>query len=287
MKLWHKLAKLPFGWRLLVKLLILAFVVLAVLFPHPVILVRELQHLRNPDALIQPDLPALKEISLEIDRLLATNTAPQAEFKVVERFVYQKIRYQYDWYNWGNLDYWPTAAEVWEKKKEDCDGRAVLAASILRARGHKDVRLVANVNHVWVAVGTNELMGPQADKNFQRVDGKVKLTLPKFKTLMDTLAMVCKFPVPRSLILFFTAVVLLYHPCLHLGGFFLTSTVGLSGLMLLLNWGELYLNRDADNLTVNLLCALGLLVLAAVLAKFMPRWLRMWQGRRGRAASAA
>ena len=278
--LWEKLARLRFPWRASLKLLLFGLVTLAVLYPHPVLLVKQIQHLADVESLIQPDLPAMAEINRDINQLLPTNATPQKEFQTVERYVYQKIKYQYDWYNWGNLDYWPTAAEVWERQREDCDGRAVLAASILRARGFKTARIVANLNHVWVAVDKEELMGPQADKNFRREGGKVILSLPAFKTLLDTLAQLSKFPVLRSLIIFFAAVGLLYHPCRNLTGFFATTTVGLVGFGLLLDWSGMQLSGESKGVDFNFIAGVALLAATALLTLLMDRILARWPAMR-------
>ena len=269
--LWEKLARRRLLARTILKFLLLGLVTLVVLYPHPVLLVKQVQHLADVESLIQPGLPAMAGINRDIDKLLPTNAPPQKEFQAVERYVYQKIKYQYDWYNWGNLDYWPTAAEVWERKREDCDGRAVLAASILRARGFKTARIVGNLNHVWVAVDQAELMGPQADKNFRREGDKVVLTLPAFKTLLDVLAQWSKFPVLRSLVIFFTAVGLLYHPCRNVTGFFVITTVGLTGFGLLLDWSGMQLAGESKGVDFNFVAGIVLLAATALLALGMNR----------------
>ena len=279
--MWNKLAALRFHWRLLVKLALLAVVVVEVLFPHPVLFYRELQALWNPEPLIQTNFAALPEINRAIDALLATNTPALTEFKAVERFVYQRIQYQYDWVNWGNFDYWPTAEECWARGREDCDGRAVLAASILRARGHTNARLVANLNHVWVAVGDVELMGPQAEKNFRRVGNQTVITLPGLKTLMEWGGQLSVFPALRALILFFTVAVLLYHPCRHVAGFFVVSTTGLCGYVLLFEWSKLRLNREITGVDVNCIGGVLLLAAAVLLALAMPRVLARMVGPTG------
>ncbi len=270
-ELWDRLARAGFPGRVSLKLLLFGLVTLFVLYPHPVYLIKQVQHMADVESLIQPSLPAMAEINRAIDKLLPTNSTPQKEFQIVERFVYQKIKYQYDWYNWGNLDYWPTAAEVWDRQREDCDGRAVLAASILRARGFKTARIVANLNHVWVAVDKAELMGPQADKNFRREGDRVILSLPALKTLLDTVAQLSKFPVLRSLIIFFTAVGLLYHPCRNVSGFFVTTTVGLVGFGLLLDWSGMQLAGESKGIDFNFVAGIALLAVAALLALSMNR----------------
>ena len=270
MNMWDKLAALRRPWRSLVKITIFAAVLVEVLFPHPVLLWREVWTLQNPEPLIQTNFAAMPEINRAIDALLATNTTALTEFKAVERFVYQRIKYQYDWVNWGNFDYWPTAEVVWERQREDCDGRAVLAVSILRARGHTEARIVANINHVWVAVGDTELMGPQADKNFRRVGNKTVITVPGVKTLEDWIKQLSVFPALRALVISFTAIVLLYHPCRHVTGFFVVSTIGLCGYVLLFEWSKLRMNREITGLDSNFFLGLLLILTATVLAKAMP-----------------
>ena len=263
------------------KLALFAFVVLFALYPNPVLLVRQISHLLDTESLIQPDLPAMPEINRAIDQMIATNTPPLAEFKAVERFVYRRIQYQYDWHGWWNLDYWPTAAEVWERQREDCDGRAVLAVSILRARGYPEARLVANLQHVWVAVGTNELMGPMADKNFRREGGqmvngklvgaKTVITLPEFKTLLDSLAMTCKFPAWRVVLMLVTLLWLVFHPATDHGRFTLLCAFTLAGYALFLDWCVRRMDRDNAGFDGNFPVAALLIVGALVFAWRSPK----------------
>ena len=236
------------------------------LYPNPVLLLRQLGHYLDTESLIQPHLPAMPEINREIDQLIATNAPALTELKAVERFVYRRIAYQYDWHGWWNLDYWPTAAEVWERKREDCDGRAVLAASILRARGHADARLVANLQHVWVAVGTNELMGPMADKNFRREGGKTVITFPALKTLLDSLAMTCKFPAWRVVLMLVTLLALLFHPSADTGRFAVLCAVMLAGYAVFIDWCVRRTDRDAAGFDWNFPVAASLILGSFVIA---------------------
>ncbi len=273
---WRWLAGLPFARRVAAKFLLLAAVILFVLYPNPGLFIRQLGHYLDTESLIQPNLAAMPEINREIDQLLATNAPALTEFKAVERYVYRRIPYQYDWHGWWNLDYWPTAAEVWERKREDCDGRAVLAASILRARGHAEARLVANLQHVWVAVGTNELMGPMADKNFRRegskmVDGKLVgaktvITLPAFKTLLDSLAMTCKFPAWRVVFLMLAVLALIFHPATDGSRFAGLCAVMLTGYVLFLDWCVRRVDHDSAGFDWNLPAAAVLVLGALVFA---------------------
>lgn len=272
--MWDTLAESSFPARVTVKCVLFVIVLGMVLFPHPVLFVRHVDHFRHHDALIQPDLPAMPEINAAINKFLPTNATPKQEFAAVERYVYRTIKYQYDWYNWGNLDYWPTAAEVWERKREDCDGRAVLAASILRSRGYKDARLVANLNHVWVAVADTEIMGPQAEKNLARVGDKIVVTLPGWRTFIDVVGQISAFPVLRSLILLFTGTLLLYHPCRHKGGFCFVTALGCIGFVFLYEWSHLRMQGDFPGFPLNFFLGSALLLASAITALVMPLFLK-------------
>ncbi len=268
--MWNALAEASAPARFVVKCFLFVLVLVVVLFPHPVLFVRHIDHFRHHDALIQPDLPAMPDINAEINKTLPTNATPKQEFAAVERYVYKTIKYQYDWYNWGNLDYWPTAAEVWERKREDCDGRAVLAASILRSRGYKDARLVANLNHVWVQVDGQEIMGPQPEKNLRREGDKIVVTLPGMATLLDTFAQLSAFPALRSLIIILTATLLMYHPCRHKGGFCFVAALASAGFLFLYEWSSLWMRHELVGIPLNFFLGMALLLASVVAALVMP-----------------
>lgn len=271
---WDWLERLRLLPRWIVKTLLLSGIVLFVLYPNPVRLVQQIQHLSNVESLIQPDLPELVAINAEITSNLKTNATRKEEFRAVEAYVYSHIRYEYDWFNWGNLDYWPTAREVLERKREDCDGRAVLAASILRARGFHTANVVGNLQHVWVTVDHAELMGPQPDRNFQRVDGKVVVTLPQWQTILASTAMINKFPALRCVVILLTVLVLAYHPCRSLTGFLGLSVAGLLGFVVFLDWSNRYEPRLGGSEIGLLATALGLLGFTWIAALLAHRWLR-------------
>jgi hypothetical protein len=276
--MWQSLADSSLPARFVIKTLLFVVVLGAVLFPNPVLLVRQIGHFRNHDALIEPNMAAMKDINAEIDKLMPTNAVPKDEFKVVERYIYRTIKYQYDWYNWLNADYWPTATEVWQRKREDCDGRAVLAASILRARGYTNAMLVANVNHVWVDVDGVELMGPHAEKNLRREGNKVILSLPGFKTLRDMVAQLSAFPALRSITIILIVALLLFHPCRHKGAFCLVAALALGGYVLLFEWSMLAMKGDFPGFPFNFIVGALLEFAAAGAALFAARF---FNNRRG------
>ena len=64
--------------------------------------------------------------------------------------MYAAVPYAFDWDTWGVMDYLPTVSEVFARGREDCDGQAVVAASLLRRLGY-DAWLVTDLKHTWVA----------------------------------------------------------------------------------------------------------------------------------------
>ncbi|HEY1173468.1 MAG TPA: hypothetical protein VGH19_19025 [Verrucomicrobiae bacterium] len=242
---WDWLAVQPLGKRVFIKALLLGLFTLAVFFPRPDQLVKQFPRWKNPDSLIETDVPFMVEINKKIDEQLKPDGTKLEELKTVERFVYREVKYGYDWDVWGNTDYWPTVTEVWESKREDCDGLAVLAASILKSRGFEEVRIVGNLSHVWVATKTNEVMSPQADKNFQRVDGKLKVKLPGANTFLLSWAHINKFPAGRSLILLMAILLMVAHPIWDGARWWRAFGIGAAGLLLLYDWGGKYLQSSA------------------------------------------
>lgn len=55
----------------------------------------------------------------------------------------------------------PSTSEVLAVGREDCDGRAVVAASLLRRMGY-EAHLVCDLKHVWVSCPQGQLMSPGA-----------------------------------------------------------------------------------------------------------------------------
>lgn len=276
--MWNTLAESSLPARIVIKLALFGLLLGFVLFPNPVLFVKQVGNFRNHDGLIQTNLPALTEINAEINKLVPTNATAKQEFQTVERFVYKNIKYQYDWYNWLNADYWPTAAEVWERKREDCDGRAVLAASILRSRGYTNAMLVANINHVWVSIGDVEIMGPHREKNLRREGNKVVVSLPGIATLMDMVAQLSAFPALRSLIVIFSAALLLFHPCRHKGAFCFVAALALAGYVLLFEWSALRMKGDFPGFPLNFFLGVALMLAAAVTALVVQRIINTRRG---------
>lgn len=140
----------------LVKAAVFGVFAVLVLNPNPKRALLQLRHTFQPESLIQADLPSMPEINRAIETFQNEQDTELSEVRLVERFVRKRIRYATDYATWWNVEYWPTAGEVWQRQQEDCDGRAVLAVSILRSRGYRSAKLVVGLQHMWVQVNENE-----------------------------------------------------------------------------------------------------------------------------------
>lgn len=254
------------------KLALFSVVLVVVLFPNPILLMKQLKAYLHVDTLIQTTFPGMERIHQELDAQIPAQATRQQEFQTIQRYVYTQIPYAYDWDNWGNTDFWPTAAEVWQRKKEDCDGRAILAASILRARGFTSARLVGNVRHIWVAVDEQELMGPDREQTLVRENDKLRVNLPSWELLIGSIALYfAEFPAIRNLILLLTLLGLCYHPCAARAQFLGITTIGLVGFILLQDWGRQVMESRSPLINFNFIGGGVLLCGAVILSLFIEK----------------
>ncbi len=264
--LWDKVAELRLIWQLLIKITIFSIVLFFVLFPNPVIFVEQVKNLSDLESLIQSDFSGIEEINSQIDTLLAENCTLEEEFQIIQHYIYKNIPYSYDWDNWGVVDYWPSADAVWQRRTEDCDGRAVLAAAILRSRGFETANLAGSLRHVWVTVDGQELMGPDKEKSLKKVDGKTIISLPSWKMILTGFAFILsEFPAIRNLIILLTALILLYHPCKNMAALFAATTAALLGFILLMEWGEKFRYEDYAAINFEFIFGFGLLSTSIIL----------------------
>lgn len=228
---------------------------LLVLNPHLSRSIEQIQRTLRPEALIQTNFPALQQINREIDGWLAGGISRQSEPEVIEAYVCKRIRYLDDYSNWLNVEYWPDAEQVWSRAQEDCDGRAILAASILRSRGYSSARLAVGLDHMWVRLNANEKT-PGAPPNMIALlspGRRLSLDLaPRtgldhalkiLRALADpaalretTLALVSDIPGFRKALLIVFLVIACHHPSRNwrvLGG---ATILALAGALLLNGW---------------------------------------------------
>ncbi|HUU84113.1 MAG TPA: transglutaminase-like domain-containing protein [Phycisphaerae bacterium] len=232
--MWNRVQNLPWALRWAIKWLLFGATLFLISFPDPRLFVRHVQHWQDPNALIDPDLAALQPWVAEVKRQLKPEMEPRKALKTVERFVYKKVPYRFDWETWGSADYLPTLAEVLDKGKEDCDGQAVVAASILQNLGYR-AELVTDFAHVWVKTDKGETMQPGKRKSV--IAGKTGLEV-HWETLTKTLPRalgysVAPFPLIRELIVLGVLWLVLLRPGVGRRVGIICAAVMLEGLMFL------------------------------------------------------
>jgi hypothetical protein len=241
--------------RGLLKSVLFAALIAVVLNPDLKRGILQLKHTLHPESLIQTDFPGLRSINPQIDRLIAADGGSHSEARLVARFVVNKIKYVTDYENWSNVEYWPTAQEAWRKRQEDCDGRAILATSILRARGYHSARMVIGLDHMWIKVNENEknpskpphlvaLLSPNRNFSMELRESsrwedfrELIQALLHPSDLIDALTQIfADIPPLRKVILITSLLGLCYHPCKQLTGFLAVLAAGLAAANLLANW---------------------------------------------------
>ncbi len=180
-------------------------VLLFTLYPNPSLLVRNIRHLSRMNEMLDPSNEGLAPLEAQVRERLGGGThGARATLAAVEWVVYHRLPYEWDWNTWGVADYMPTVSEALAKGCEDCDGRAVVAASLLKRMGH-EAWLVSDIRHVWVATREGEAMSPgRASKGLVATPSGTKVTL-NASTLWNTISGlaygIAAFPLIRELIL--------------------------------------------------------------------------------------
>lgn len=213
-RLWLKLHDRPWWWRALIKTAFVVAVTFLVLYPYPGRFLRQIHNLRHLDTLANPDDPAIAKLSARFDAYLARQRvvakaahAPTARthpagvpLEAIQQFVEKVVPYACDWQSWGVVDYTPSADEVLARGQEDCDGRAVVAAALLRYRGI-DARLVGDFRHMWVWTPLGETMTPLGAPAFEIHDDHVRIDWEKVLTPGPLVFGIAVFPFARELII--------------------------------------------------------------------------------------
>jgi len=210
--LWRRLQYAPAWLRWPAKWAIFLVVTFGVLFPNPNLLRRHIQHLRQLDSLPNPDEPTLAPVAARFDAYLTERGIDTLDAAVllreVQKFVQHEIPYAWDWDVWGVAEYLPSLAEVIASGREDCDGRAVLAAALLRAKGIP-AELVADTRHMWVRTPQGETMDPLGPPILRSESGKLKVRWSGLIDLGPPAYGISVFPLGRELIILLTAWLLL------------------------------------------------------------------------------
>ena len=149
----------PTGRRLLLKAAFVLLVTGFALFPRLWLIPTWVQRLANPASVLQPDHPELIGLARIVRERTGPQPDPQTVLQVVETVVNERVPYAWDWDTWGVMDYLPTVEETFALGREDCDGRAVVSASLLQHMGY-EAWLTSDILHVWVATPAGETMSP-------------------------------------------------------------------------------------------------------------------------------
>ncbi|MFQ5462333.1 MAG: hypothetical protein ACE5E5_06860 [Phycisphaerae bacterium] len=242
-----------FRWyqRWPLKAAVFGLTVLAVCFPHPGVLVRHIRHWQDPNALIDADSPALAPLIAELEPKMAAPMEPAQALKTVEQFVYKKIPYEWDWNTWGTADYMPTVEEAISMGREDCDGRAVVAASLLTRFGFES-QIVTDFSHCWVKTDRGDTMAPGSPNAIVGEHGGLRVNYAALAELPRALAYgIAVFPFGREMIIVLVGWYLMLR---SRGG----KVCGLCALVFMVN---------------------GLLLLRAGGREYLhPSWLLQWAG---------
>ncbi len=240
LKAWSKFQNGRWWWRIPAKDAVWGLTLFLVCFPYPSLFVRNLRHWRNPNALIEPDAADLQPWITELRPQLDGVEAGPDALKVVEKFVYRKVPYAWDWDTWGVMDYMPTVSEIVGAGAEDCDGRAVISASLLRNLGYK-ADLVTDAIHVWVKTDRGETMSPgRLPKLVEGTEKGIRIRWASLLNIPKSMAYgIGVFPLVREL----TVLVMFWILALRSG----VGKLPAAGSLVMMLVGLVVLRQTSDN----------------------------------------
>jgi hypothetical protein len=199
----------PIRW--LIKCGFLLAVVFLTLYPHPSLFVKDIQHLRHLDAMPDPDSPALAPWARELAAQLPANATPRQRIDIVQKFVYEKVPYAFDWDTWGVADYLPTVSEAVAKGRGDCGTRALIAASLLQ-RYDPTARMVTDCKHMWVKADAGECMHPAGPEVIEATPTGLKTRWSNVINIRGPAYGMAVFPLARELIIVAAVTLVLCDP---------------------------------------------------------------------------
>lgn len=190
--------------RLLITPLIYLLWVLLVLYPNPTPLVRSIPQSLSP----RIDAEAVK---LWADEL--PDDPAHIERQVLEKYV----PYAVPWETYGVPWYFPTTREVVAKGKGDCQGRMLVLASILEAKGIP-YQLRYSLDHAWVEYHRkpNSMLEKRALAVMMNDGGEMRFRMPSLVQWRETLRIRRELwwdymPLWRKLLLFGGLIVLFFR----------------------------------------------------------------------------
>lgn len=249
---WRRLHTRSRWVRWPLKALTFAIVLLFVLYPRIDLLPTFLTRLANLERVLEPDHPYIVALAAEIRAELPADAGVAQVTAVVEREVVRRVPYAFDWETWGVMCYVPTVAEVVALGREDCDGRAVVAASVLRHLGY-EAWLVADLKHMWVRARkpgadgpARELMGAGAGEVTLASPAPTEdrtvwhLTWGALQNLGRGLTFgIAVFPLGRELVLLVVLLLLTWRPGVGAPSVLFSAALGIGGLLALRQVGAL------------------------------------------------
>ncbi len=243
MRFWIRIHNWPRWKRWGLKALVLALTVLAVCFPHPVLLARHIVRWTDPNAMIDPDAsqldPLVEKLKSQLPDGANQDSHPKEILRAVELLVYEKLPYAFDWDTWGMADYIPTVEEALGKGREDCDGRAVVGASLLKRVGFES-QLETDGAHVWVSTPQGDTMGPGQVSMIETTPTGVKVNTQWLWTMPRIMAVnVALFPLVRELIIAAVVWILILHPTMHRRRMLIVGVFVFAAVFLLRSGGNL------------------------------------------------
>ncbi len=177
MRLWRGLNRLRWFWRCPLKVAVFLLVTALVLYPKLWLLPTAFARYRDMNSVLDSTHPQLVALQERVRDRLPPDAPMKETLQAVQQAVCERIPYAWDWEVWGVCEYLPTVDEVFEQGREDCDGRAVVAASLLKRMGY-DAWLVSDLLHVWVQTPEGETMSPTGgEKTFVGTDAGTRATI--------------------------------------------------------------------------------------------------------------
>ncbi|MFN0135813.1 MAG: hypothetical protein ACKVS9_06810 [Phycisphaerae bacterium] len=215
MKWWHRWHTSSLLLRAPLKLVCFAAIVLLTLFPRPTLLVTLIERVQRMDTLIDPTHPRLAELESRVRAALPAGATARDALRPVEATVYQSVPYKHDWETRGVMEHLATTAEIFEMGSDDCDGRAVIAASLLRRMGY-EARLATDLLHMWVETPEGETMSPTSTVKVlvsTSQGTRVDVTPALLKTWARGWSYgVATFPLQREIIIMLALFLVTLHP---------------------------------------------------------------------------
>lgn len=214
---WHAWHDRPRRYRWPLKCALFLTVAALTVYPRLDYLPTWLGRITDMNSVLDPQHAGLAPLEADVRAAAEARhvTAAAGLLPIVQQVVQQHVPYAFDWDTWGVMDYLPTVAETLALGREDCDGRAVVAASLLRRMG-VDAWLVSDFLHTWVATRAGQTMSPR-DSEQTLVATPHGTTARVSPAMLQNLANgfafgVTVFPLPREIVLVATLALLALQP---------------------------------------------------------------------------